>query len=97
MKTIRINDPSQIEMVEVNLKNFPIAFKNKVEELMEDCGLSKEEAEKEAAEMVIELELYYHKGCGLFGVEKDAVESSLSGGLCSPYDNSVELYEEEEF
>ena len=65
---------------------FPIAFSEKVSELVE-FGISEDEAEKMVSSMEIELELYYHKGFGLFAVESDAVESS--GEIHSPYDGSI--------
>ena len=34
----------------------------------------------------IELELYYHKGYGLFGVESDAIEC---GDIYEPYDGKL--------
>lgn len=61
---------------------FPIAFENKVQELMEDCGYSREDAEDMVSHMKIELEIYYHKGYGAFCIDSEAVASST---IYSPY------------
>ena len=71
--------------------NFPIAYENKVKELIDECGMSREEAENVIKDMKIELEVYYEVGYGLFAIESDAVES---GTIYSPY--SGELCEEPE-
>ena len=70
---------------------FPIAYENKVKELMDECGMSREEAENVIKDMKIGLEVYYEVGYGLFAIESDAVES---GTIYSPY--SGELCEEPE-
>lgn len=72
--------------VKLTKDKFPIAFKNKVEELVEECGVSEEEAEKMVSEMEIELEVYYEKGYGLFAIESEAVES---GTIYSPYSGEL--------
>lgn len=79
---IKLNDANQYEPIEISLSpaKTPIAYKNKVHELI-GCGLSCEEAEKEALKP-IELEIYYETDCGLFLIESDAVES---GTVYSPY------------
>lgn len=61
---------------------FPIAFENKVQELMVECGYTREQAEESIPNMEIELEIYYEQGTGLFAVESGAVES---GTIYSPY------------
>lgn len=62
---------------------FPIAFEEKVQELLEEgCVATREEAEKLIADMQIELEVYYERGVGLFAVESEAV---MSGTIYSPY------------
>lgn len=70
---------------------FPIAYQNKVDELIDE-GLA--ENETEAAEimkdMEVELELYYEKGRGFFAVETEAVECSP---IFSPY-SKKELLDE---
>lgn len=70
---------------------FPIAYENKVKELMDECGMSREEAENAVKDMKIELEVYYEVGYGLFAIESDTVES---GTIYSPY--SGELCKEPE-
>lgn len=73
--------------VKLTKEQYPIAFNNKVAELMEqDLFTTKEEAEKAVSEMEIELELYYHKDYGLFAVESEAVES---GTIYSPYSGEL--------
>lgn len=84
----KINDIDNYEPIIVSLKHGGIAWKNKVDELISECGMSKEEAEEIASEP-FELELYYEKGTGLFAVETAAAEN---GGFFSPY--SKEEYTE---
>ena len=68
----------------------PIAFNNKVEELLEEGACeTREEAEKYVSSMAFDMEIYYQKGCGLFAVEQGAVES---GTVYSPY--TADLYED---
>lgn len=64
-------------------EKYPIAFKNKVDELMEQEAFdTKEEAEHWVRTTPIGLEIFYEKHSGLFAIESDAVES----GCCtSPY------------
>jgi hypothetical protein len=68
---------------------FPIAFENKVQELMEECGYSREKAEELVPKMKMEIEIYYHKGFGCFAVDSEACEA---GTIYSPY--SGELLED---
>lgn len=68
--------------VKLTKEKYPIAYENKVEELMEENSMSREEAESVIKDMEIELEIYYEKGYGLFAVESEAVES---GTIYSPY------------
>lgn len=81
----KLNNSDSYESLKVTLneENYPIAFKNKVDELMEQKAFnSREEAEEWVRETPIELELYYEKDSGLFAVEAEAVES---GTIYSPY------------
>ena len=55
---------------------YPIAFENKVLELIEECGMMREQAEESIEKMEIELEVYYENGYGLFSVDSEAVTSS---------------------
>ena len=65
------------------LRDYPIVFRTKCEELIEQgLATDMEEATKMAWDMEVELELYYEKGTGLFAVESGAVES---GTIYSPY------------
>ena len=85
---IVVNSVGQEETITIDLRDYPKAFKAKVEELLEQGSVdTKEEAEKIASEPIT-LELYYHKHCGLFAVETEAVEC---GGLVSPYNPETEL------
>lgn len=64
-------------------ERFPIAYQNKLDELMEQGAFdTKEEAEKWIKTTPIELEIFYEKHNGLFAIESEAVEC----GFCtSPY------------
>ena len=76
--------------VKLTKEKFPIAYENKVQELIEDCCVSREEAESIISNMEMELEIYYEKGYGLFAVESEAVGckiySPYSGELCKEYE-----------
>ena len=89
---LKLNNADNYEPIDIILDNTntPIAYNNKIEELVEQ-GLysSKEEAEKENPTIRIECEIYYHKHSGLFAVESGACES---GTVYSPY--SAELLED---
>ena len=83
---IKLNNSENYEHlcnVRLTKDKFPIAFEHKVQELIEDCGMSREEAEADIPQMEIELELYYHPSYGLFAVESEAVERTAS--IFSPY------------
>ena len=83
--TIKINNEDTYESILVFLtrEKFPIAFQNKLQELMEceafDCEA---EAIKWIESTPIEMELYYEKHYGLFMVESEAIEGST---VFSPY------------
>jgi hypothetical protein len=87
MEKIKINPTDKYESIKIILdeNKYPIAHQKKLEELMEQ-GTFRSEAE--AKEWIntnpIELELYYEKHSGLFGVEAEAVEE-IPHTLCSPY------------
>ena len=80
--TIKI--PAEAETIEVRLSPIktPVAFNNKVKELVEECGLSEEEAKREVMNMTFILEVIYEKNCGLFAVESDTLDCSR---VWSPY------------
>lgn len=85
---IRANDADNYESIMITLtrEKYPIAFKAKLEELIEEGAF---ENENEAIDWIestpIELEIYYEKGSGLFAVESEAVECN---GTYSPYTKS---------
>ena len=89
------SDDSEVNAITINLNDYPQLAKLKREELAE-CGMSEEDIEDFMKDCKIDLELFYHKGSGLFGVESGAVESCPKGGLYSPYDGETELIAEEE-
>ena len=82
---IPIHDVDQMEIIKVRLdrEHTPIAFRAKINELM---NLEAFETEEEAIRWLesepIELELYYEPGYGLFAAEAEAVESQI---VISPY------------
>lgn len=81
---IQMHPSNDIETVEINLVNYPKAFQNKLDELMEEGGFDdREEAKKYLYQNPICLEVYYEKGQGLFAVESDALEGGAD--ICSPY------------
>ena len=95
MKAIKKNDAYNYESIKIKLSRMctPIAYQNKLDELMECKAFdTQDEAEKWLNETPIELELYYEKGYGLFGVEEEAVEESE---IHSPYSGAPLLYEVE--
>lgn len=81
-KVIKASPANKIESISVNLSNHPVAFKEKVQELVE-CGMDRNEAEKYVRNTPIVLEIYYEKGLGLFAVESEALEGGAD--LVSPY------------
>lgn len=90
---VKLNNSDNYESIgkfKLSEDKTPIAFKAKVEELIEEgvCH-SEEEAKALVNDMEIELEIYYEKGTGLFAVESEAVES---GTIYSPY--TAELCED---
>lgn len=82
---MKANKVGQEETIGVLLtrKTFPIAFQNKLNELMEQGAFDNEEdATKWIESNPIVLEIMYEKDSGLFAVESEAIES---GGIVSPY------------
>ena len=89
---VKLNNSDEYESIgkfKLTEEKTPKAFKAKVEELVEECGMTEEQAKALVKDMEFELEIYYEKGTGLFAVESDAVES---GTIYSPY--TAELCEE---
>jgi hypothetical protein len=75
---------SEVESIHVLLsetKN-PICFKNKLNELINQAGMTEQEARNFINTTEFELEVYYEEGQGLFAVESEAVESTE---IFSPY------------
>lgn len=87
--SVKLNNSDNYEPINVTLSKgeYPIAYNNKIEELVEQ-GLYKttEDAEKENPTIEIEMEIYYEKHSGLFAVESGAVES---GTIYSPYSREL--------
>lgn len=71
-----------IGTIKLTKEQFPVAYNNKLQELIE-MGLSEEEAASTIDSYVFELEIYYDKGYGLFAVETDAVDAGAD--IHSPY------------
>ena len=87
MEKIKVNNEDCIESIWITLdeRKYPIAHKNKVDELIESGTFnSVEEAKEWVNNTPIELELYYEKHSGLFAVEAEAIDSGMES-LCSPY------------
>ena len=85
----KLNSIDNYEPIKVKLSEIenPIAYNNKIEELVEQgCYSSIEKAKADNKEFEIELELYYEKDYGLFAVESGAVES---GTIYSPYSKDI--------
>lgn len=71
--------------VVVTKDRYPIVYRRKIEEFVENGAYETiEDAEIDNPRIEIELELYYDKGWGLYGVESEAVSSSAES-ICSPY------------
>ena len=82
---MKANKVGQEETIAVLLtrKTFPIAFQNKLDELMYQGAFDNEEdATKWIESNPIVLEIMYEKDSGLFAVESEAIEC---GTLISPY------------
>lgn len=95
METIKANSAENYESILVYLsrEKTPVAFKNKLDELME-CGAfdNEEDATKWIETNPFEVELYYEKGYGLFAVESEAVDG-LSD-IHSPYSGAELVYDD---
>ena len=88
---MKANKVGQEETISVLLtrKSFPIAFQNKLNELMEQGAFdSEEEAIRWIESTPIILEIMYEKDCGLFAVESEAIECCPCS-LVSPYSGEV--------
>ncbi len=78
------HNSQEVEVIDVFLSEtqHPIAYKAKLKELIEESGMTKEEAEHFIRTTPFQLELYYSYNQGLFGVESEAVEST---DIINPY------------
>lgn len=84
---MKLNKEDQIETIEVRLTEdkYPIAFRNKLEELMEQHAFDTEkDARLWIEQSPIVLEVYYEKDAGLFAVESEAL-ASCPETIRSPY------------
>lgn len=71
--------------VVITKDRYPIVYRRKMEELVEQGVYENiEDAETDNPRIEIDLELYYDKDWGLYGVESEAVSSSAES-ICSPY------------
>lgn len=94
---VTLNTDKTYESTNITLsrRTYPIAYQNKLEELVEQgCYPSIKDAEQDNPKIIIELELYYDKHSGLFGVESGAIESHSD--IVSPYDGTPCIYPPED-
>lgn len=83
---VKLNGCNNYESIIVRLseKETPIAFANKLHELMsQKCFDNIEDAKAWIEETPFEMDVYYEEGKGLFCVESDAVDNSVD--IYSPY------------
>lgn len=87
MARVQAYSADYIESINVVITKdrYPIVYRRKIEELVEQKAYETiEDAEIDNPRFEIELELYYDKEWGLYGVESDAISSSAES-ICSPY------------
>jgi hypothetical protein len=87
MARVQAYSADYIESINVVITKdrYPILYRRKIEELVEQKAYETiEDAEIDNPKFEIELELYYDKEWGLYGVESDAISSSAES-ICSPY------------
>jgi hypothetical protein len=87
MARVQAYSADYIESINVVITKdrYPILYRRKIEELVEQKAYETiEDAEIDNPRFEIELELYYDKEWGLYGVESDAISSSAES-ICSPY------------
>lgn len=86
---VKLNNGDDYEPINIILteEEYPIAYNNKIEELVEQ-GLyaDVEMAKLDNPRIELECEIYYHKHSGLFAVECGAVDS---GCVYSPYSGEL--------
>lgn len=86
---VKLNSAENFErlIIIVDKEQYPIAYRNKIEELVEQgCYNTIEKAERDNPTFEIDCEIYYDKHSGLFAVECEAVES---GFIYSPYSGEL--------
>jgi hypothetical protein len=86
---VKLNSAENFErlIIIVDKEQYPIAYRNKIEELVEQgCYNTIEKAERDNPTFEIDCEIYYDKHSGLFAVECEAVES---GTIYSPYSGEI--------
>lgn len=91
---VKLNGSDDCEYIKITIskENYPIAYRNKIEELVEQGAYADAElAEFHNPTFEMDCELYYDKHSGLFAVECGAVEagtiySPYSGELCEDFD-----------
>jgi hypothetical protein len=86
---LKLNSAEECErlVIIVDKEQYPIAYRNKIEELVEQkCYDTIEDAEKDNPTFEMDCEIYYDKHSGLFAVECGAVESSC---IYSPYSGEL--------
>ena len=96
MAKFKLNHFDEYESIgtfKLSKERTPIAFQNKVDELVEE-GMSVEDAEKFVSNTEFELEIYYQQGWGLFAVQTDIVENCEE--IMSPYNGDVARLEPRE-
>lgn len=95
---MKLNPDDKTETIEVILteEKYPIAYKNKLDELMkQEAFPSRKEAIRWLSKTPIVLELYYEKHSGLFAVESDALEANPES-IRSPYSGEPFTKKEEQ-
>lgn len=87
MARVQAYSADELESINVVITKdrYPIVYRRKMEELVEQGAYKTiEDAEIDNPRIEIELELYYDKDWGLYGVESEAISSSAES-ICSPY------------
>lgn len=86
---VKLNSSENYEgiIIIVDKEQYPIAYRNKIEELVEQgCYETIEDAERDNPTFEMDCEIYYDKHSGLFAVECGAVESCC---IYSPYSGEL--------
>jgi hypothetical protein len=84
----RLNTADEYEPLNVRIteEEYPIYYRNKLRELMDENGMTEEDAREALDGWEVTLELVYHTGYGGFAVEAEAVET---GTIYSPYNGTL--------